>query len=130
MKKFFVFSVVMLTAMMLMASGAMAAQYYGGGKIISSYEKVVGPYPSPYFDAFKKFGRGFVNMGTAPIELIKQPITEMAKGESVGEFLTGFVYGTVAGVSWTIYRELDGVYEVATFYLPSLEPAIQPEYIF
>jgi len=101
-----------------------------GGHIISSYEKVIGPHPSPYFDAFKKLGRGLVNMGTAPIELIKQPVVEAEKGESVGEFLTGLVYGSFAGISWTIYRELDGIYEVGTFYLPSLEPAINPEYIF
>ena len=75
-------------------------------------------------------GRGVVNMGTAPIELLKQPVVEAEKGDSIGEFLTGLIYGSFAGVSWTLYRELDGIYEVATFYLPSLEPAIDPEYIF
>lgn len=119
----------LMVAIMLFA-GIATADDFIGGHIITSYEKVVGPHPSPYFDAFKKFGRGIVNMGTAPIELIKQPVTEAEKGESVGEFLTGLVYGAVAGVSWTIYRFLDGLYAVGTFYCPSWEPTIEPEYIF
>lgn len=110
--------------------GFAQADDFIGGHIITSYTKIVGPYPSPYFEATKKLGRGFVNMGTAPIELLKQPVVEAEKGESVGEFLTGLTYGVFAGITWTIYRELDGVYEVVTFYLPSLEPAINPEYIF
>ncbi|HPQ70012.1 MAG TPA: exosortase system-associated protein, TIGR04073 family [bacterium] len=114
---------------LVMVNAAQADEYYGG-TIISGYQKVVGPYPSPFFDATKKLGRGLLNMGTAPIELIKQPIVEAEKGESVGEFMTGLIYGTFAGVAWTFYRELDGVYEVVTWYLPSLEPAITPEYIF
>lgn len=114
---------------LVMANVAHAESYYSG-TIISGYQKVVGPYPSPFFDATKKLGRGLLNMGTAPIELIKQPIVEAEKGESIGEFLTGLIYGTFAGVAWTMYRELDGIYEVATWYLPSLEPAITPEYIF
>jgi len=114
----------------LLLTGFAYADDFIGGHVISGYEKIVGPYPSPFFDATKKLGRGLVNMGTAPIELIKQPITEADKADSFGEFLTGLVYGTFAGVAWTFYRELDGVYEVVTFYLPSLQPAIDPPYIF
>ena len=110
--------------------GAAQAEEFIGGHIISSYEVIVGPYSSPFFDATKKLGRGIVNVATGPLELIKQPIVEAEKGESVGEFLTGLVYGTFAGVAWTFYRELDGVYEIITFYLPSLPPAIDPPYIF
>jgi len=124
----------LLIAVSLLCSVALAgtaqASDFIGGHILTSYNKVVGPYPSPFFDATKKLGRGFVNMATAPIELVKQPVVEAEKGESVGEFLTGLTYGVFAGVAWTFYRELDGVYEVATFYLPSLGPAINPEYIF
>lgn len=122
--------VLVLVSLLLLMAVSASADDFIGGHIISSYEKVVGPHPSPYFDAFKKLGRGVVNMATAPIELIKQPVVEAEKGESIGEFLTGLVYGTFAGVSWTFYRELDGIYEVGTFYLPSLEPTINPEYIF
>jgi putative exosortase-associated protein (TIGR04073 family) len=118
-----------LAVALLFAGPAMADDFIGGHRF-SSFEKVVGPYPSPFFDAWKKFGRGFVNMATAPIELIKQPVVEAEKGETVGEFMAGLVYGTVAGVAWTFYRELDGIYAVTTFYLPSLESTIEPEYIF
>jgi putative exosortase-associated protein (TIGR04073 family) len=125
-------SVVLLLALVLglAVSGAAWADEFIGGHIITGYQKIVGPVPSPFFDATKKLGRGLVNIATGPIELIKQPITEADKGESVGEFITGLTYGMFAGVAWTFYRDLDGVYEVATFYLPSLEPAINPEYIF
>jgi len=123
--------ILALTFLLSLAAGsAVLADDFIGGHILSSYQKVVGPYPSPFFDATKKLGRGIINMGTAPIELIKQPIVEAEKGESVGEFLTNLTYGVIAGVAWTFYRELDGVYEVTTFYLPSLEPAINPPYIF
>jgi len=108
-----------------------ATSAFIGGNVISRYEVVIGPHPSPYFVAFKKFGRGLVNMGTAPIELVKQPLVEAEKGEGVAEFLSGLlVYGPVAGISWTYYRELDGIYAVGTFYLPSLKSTIDPEYIF
>jgi putative exosortase-associated protein (TIGR04073 family) len=110
--------------------GMAQADDFIGGHIITSYEKIVGPYPSPFFDATKKLGRGMVNIVTGPIELVKQPLVEAEKGESFGEFMTGLAYGTIAGVAWMLYRDLDGVYEVATFYLPSLGPAINPEYIF
>jgi putative exosortase-associated protein (TIGR04073 family) len=112
-----------------MAGPAMADDFIGG-HIIASYERIVGPHPSPYFNAFKRLGTGFVNIGTAPIELIKQPITEAEKSDSIGEFLSGLTYGIFAGVSWTFYREVSGIYEVVTFYLPRLEPTIHPEYIF
>jgi putative exosortase-associated protein (TIGR04073 family) len=113
-----------------MAYGVAAADEFTGGYIIASYQKTVGPVPSPFFDAAKKLGRGVVNIVSGPIELVKQPIVEADKGESVGEFFTGLGYGLLAGVAWTFYRDLDGIYEVATCYLPSLKPAINPEYIF
>jgi len=129
MKRISLILVLAVLLGLLMSQTVMAGEFIGG-HILTSYQKIVGPYPSPFFDATKKLGRGLVNMGTAPIELIKQPIIEAEKGESIGEFITGLVYGTFAGVAWTFYRELDGIYEVTTFYLPSLEPAIYPEYIF
>ena len=120
----------LLAVSLLVAAPAMADAFIGG-HIITSYEKIIGPHPSPYFNAFKKFGHGLINMGTAPIEIIKQPVVEAEKGESVGEFLAGLVYGAAfAGPSWMIYRELDGIYAVTTFYCPSWETTINPEYIF
>lgn len=124
----FILSLVILISF-ICATAAIPDDFIGG-HIIARYEKTVGPYPSPFFDATKKLGRGIVNCATAPIELLKQPVVEAEKGESAGEFLTGLVYGSFAGIAWTFYRELDGVYEILTFYLPSLEPAIDPPYIF
>jgi putative exosortase-associated protein (TIGR04073 family) len=129
MKRFCLILAFAISLGLFVNSTALADQFTGG-YIITSYQKTVGPTPSPFFDAAKKLGRGVVNMVSAPIELIKQPITEADKGDSVGEFFTGFGYGLLAGVAWTFYRELDGVYEVVTCYLPSLKPAINPEYIF
>ena len=124
-------TLVALTLLMPTAKAQAATSAFIGGNVISKYEVVIGPYPSPYFLAFKKLGRGILNMGTAPIEVIKQPLLEAEKGEGVAEFLNGlFVYGVFTGVSWTFYRELDGIYALGTFYLPSLGPAIDPEYIF
>jgi len=111
-------------------AGVAQADEFIGGHIITSYSKVVGPYPSPFFDAMKKLGRGLTNIATGPIELFKQPVVEADKADSVGEFFTGITYGIFAGVAWMFYRDLDGIYEVTTFYLPSLGPAINPEYIF
>ena len=125
-------SLILVLAVLLglLWSNIATADGFIGGHVITRYEKIVGPHPSPFFDATKKLGRGIVNVLTGPIELIKQPLVEAEKGESVGEFVTGLVYGVFAGVAWTIYRELDGVYEIVTFYLPSLPPAIDPPYIF
>jgi len=102
-----------------------------GGNVISKYEVVIGPYPSPFFLVTKKLGRGVANMVTAPVEIIKQPLVEAEKADSVGEFINAITFhGLFSGVAWTFYRELDGVYALGTFYLPSLESTIDPEYIF
>lgn len=121
---------ILAVAFGMVFAGAAHAEEFIGGHIITSYAKVVGPYPSPFFDAMKKMGRGITNIVTGPIELFKQPLVEADKADSVGEFVTGFTYGIFAGVAWMFYRDLDGIYELTTFYLPSLGPVINPEYIF
>jgi putative exosortase-associated protein (TIGR04073 family) len=56
---------------------------------------------------------GFVNLATAPLELIDKPREEFKKTNPV----YGFVPGVVKGVGWAGARASVGVWEVLTFYM-------------
>jgi len=66
---------------------------------------------------------GFVNIVTAPLELVDKPREELKKTNPV----YGVVPGAVKGIGWGVTRMSVGIWEVATFYLrhdkqPHLEP--------
>jgi putative exosortase-associated protein (TIGR04073 family) len=111
-------------------SGFLLNTEFIGGHVLGTYEKHAGPFPSPFFEAYKKLGRGTVNLVSSPIELLKQPLVEMDKAESVFEFVGNGLHGFLIGIAWFPYRAADGFYEVTTFYLPNLQPIIDPAYIF
>lgn len=80
--------------------------------------------------ALSKLSRGFTNVTLGWMELGKQPIkVKQERGDVAGD-VAGLTWGLVKGFSHFIGRTVVGVYEMATFFVPSFEPIIEPEYIF
>jgi len=77
----------------------------------------------------KKLGRGVANLLTGPLELIREPYLVSQREGGVSGLTVGIVRGVVSGV----IRELAGVIEVATFFVPvpkGFQPLVQPEFIY
>ena len=74
---------------------------------VSEHENDVGNGP------LARLTSGFVNLLTAPLELVNQMREEVKKTNPV----YGFVPGAVKGVGWAAARGAVGVWEVLTFYL-------------
>ena len=77
----------------------------------------------------RKLGRGACNIMTGPLEMIRTPslVTQQEGG------LAGATVGVIQGVGAAITRELAGVLEVATFFLPfpnRFNPIMKPEFVY
>jgi putative exosortase-associated protein (TIGR04073 family) len=77
----------------------------------------------------RKLGRGFCNLVTAPLELIRTPhlITQQEGG------FAGATVGVVQGVGAVVIRELAGALELVTFFVPfpnSFNPILKPEFLY
>jgi len=80
--------------------------------------------------ALSKLSRGFTNLTLGWMELGKQPMkVKQEHGDAAGD-VAGLTWGVVQGFTHFIGRTAVGAYEMATFFVPSFEPIIQPEYIF
>lgn len=82
------------------------------------------------YNALKKLGRGFFNLGLGWMEIINQPIATKNKGSGPSGEFNGFFYGFLKGVVYAVGRTGVGLYEVVTCAIPSYKPVIEPEYIF
>ncbi|OGW77938.1 MAG: hypothetical protein A3I73_02680 [Omnitrophica bacterium RIFCSPLOWO2_02_FULL_45_16] len=86
--------------------------------------------PAFCYDPVTKLGRGLCNILTSPLEL---PAQSSKANNSDGPF-AGATVGVLKGLQMTVTRAVVGVYEVATFMLPSQknsEPILKdPEYFF
>ena len=86
--------------------------------------------PKSYIEgSSRKLGRGLANVVTAPLELVRTP-TLVAQSE--GGLVAGTV-GLVQGFWAALVRELAGIVEVATFFVPvpkDFQPLVRPEFIY
>jgi putative exosortase-associated protein (TIGR04073 family) len=84
------------------------------------------PLYAQEYNALRKLSRGLVNSSLAVLELGRQVIkvTE-AEGQVAGLFL-----GSLKGLVFTLGRTVIGMYELATFLVPSYMPVVEPEFIF
>ncbi len=77
----------------------------------------------------RKLGRGVCNVVTAPLELIRTPyLVTQQEGT-----MAGATVGLIQGLGAVLTRELAGVVEMATFFLPfpnGFDPLIKPEFIY
>ncbi|MDD5561256.1 MAG: exosortase system-associated protein, TIGR04073 family [Candidatus Omnitrophica bacterium] len=72
-----------------------------------------------------KLERGLINIVTSPVEI---PASMLSVADEKGQIF-GFVIGTAEGIFTTVFRALSGIYDTATFLIPSYsKPIMQPEY--
>ncbi|MDD5408686.1 MAG: exosortase system-associated protein, TIGR04073 family [Candidatus Omnitrophica bacterium] len=72
-----------------------------------------------------KLERGLINIVTCPVEL---PASMLSVADEKGQIF-GFFIGTAEGLFTTLFRALSGIYDTATFLIPSYsKPIMQPEY--
>ena len=65
-------------------------------------------------DAFVKLGRGVTNVAFGPLELLIKPYDV---NKNVGA-LPAITYGVFKGIGYTIAREVVGVIDIVTFFMP------------
>lgn len=74
-----------------------------------------------------KFGRGLANAATGWVELPRQIYLVSSETDP----LTGLIYGTIKGVSYSVLRTGSGAYDVASFVIPPYDrPLLNPEFVF
>jgi putative exosortase-associated protein (TIGR04073 family) len=74
----------------------------------------------------RKLARGIVNSSLGWIEFPRQMIKV---GKETNE-LEGFFWGSFKGLAFSVGRTLIGIYEIASFLIPSYAPIVEPEFIF
>lgn len=83
------------------------------------------------YNPLSKLARGIVNAGFGWLEIPRQmvKVRDAERNEISGEF-AGIFWGPLKGVSYFLGRFAIGVYEIATFPIPTYKPLVKPEYIF
>jgi len=85
--------------------------------------------PSRADAVLRKLGRGLMNIGSCPAELIRVPmLVDRESGH-----LAAMSVGVLQGAWRTIVRGAAGVFEVATFYAeipPGYKPLVHPEFVW
>jgi len=102
--------VFVLFALMLASSHTMASERYGNNYVSASSQKLV---------------TGIVNAATGLGELPKNIILTTQRDSIVH----GMTVGLVTGVMHSVGRTVIGVFDVATFWIPT-PPSIQPTYVW
>ncbi len=82
------------------------------------------------YNALDKLSRGASNLTLSVVEIPRQMIRVKQKQGPVSGDIAGVFLGSLKGVGCFIGRTAIGVYEVATFFMPSYKPIVKPEYIF
>ena len=86
-------------------------------------------WPGYLNGATQKLGRGLSNVGTAPMELLREPTLV---GERDGGLASATV-GVIRGITSAVFRAAAGVVEVVTFLIPlprNFAPLYRPEYVW
>ena len=102
---------------MWLTVGLMTVMLFCGG-VLSAQEKEdvnSNVLERPILDQMgEKLGRGIVNVGFGPLELLIRPY-DVANDKGA---LAALSYGVLRGVFFTVAREILGVVDIATFFMP------------
>ncbi len=90
-------------------------------RVAESSDDLQNPTQSWYSHPLERLGDGFANIVYGPLELIYQFKEEIKRTDPV----RGLLPGVLKGVTWFGVREVVGVFEMVTFFLP-LEPHLDP----
>jgi len=110
--RFLLFTLCLTTVILFNSTGSLRAE-------ISDEDLRWGESP------LHKLERGVINIITCPVEL---PASMLSVADEKGEIF-GFFIGAAEGLFSTLFRALSGVYDTATFLIPSYtKPIMEPEY--
>ena len=102
---------------MWLTVGLMTVMLFCGG-VLSAQEKEdvnSNVLERPILDQMgEKLGRGIVNVGFGPLELLIRPY-DVANDKGA---LAALSYGVLRGVFFTVAREILGVVDIVTFFMP------------
>ena len=102
---------------MWLTVGLMTVMLFCGG-VLSAQEKEdvnSNVLERPILDQMgEKLGRGIINVGFGPLELLIRPY-DVANDKGA---LAALSYGVLRGVFFTVVREVLGVVDIATFFMP------------
>ena len=102
---------------MWLTVGLMAVMLFCGGVLSAQEREDVNSnvLERPILDQMgEKLGRGIVNVGFGPLELLIRPY-DVANDKGA---LAALSYGVLRGVFFTVAREILGVVDIATFFMP------------
>lgn len=90
-------------------------------KSIETQPDLSQPRQSLYSAPVERIGSGVANIVYGPLELVYQFKEEIKRTDPI----RGAVPGVIRGVSWFAAREVVGIFELVTFFLP-LDPHLEP----
>ena len=102
---------------MWLTVGLMAVMLFCGGVLSAQEREDVNSnvLERPILDQMgEKLGRGIVNVGFGPLELLIRPY-DVANDKGA---LAALSYGVLRGVFFTVAREILGVVDIVTFFMP------------
>ena len=79
------------------------------------------PTQSYYSSSVDRLNSGVMNMVTGPLEVVYQFKEEIKRTDP----MRGLLPGVIRGVTWFAVREVVGVFEIGTFFIP-LKPHLEP----
>jgi putative exosortase-associated protein (TIGR04073 family) len=83
--------------------------------------------PAPIFGCRDKLRRGLANSATGWLEIPYTTFSEVVFGTRSP--LERLFVGLTVGSGKAVQRTAVGVFETATFFIPSYDPIVQPEYV-
>jgi len=102
---------------MWLTAGLLVVMLFCGGILTAQEKEDVNSnvLERPILDQMgEKLGRGIVNVGFGPLELLIRPY-DVANDKGA---LAALSYGVLRGVFFTVARELLGVTDIVTFFMP------------
>ena len=102
---------------MWLTVGLMAVMLFCGGVLSAQEREDVNSnvLERPILDQMgEKLGRGIINVGFGPLELLIRPY-DVANDKGA---LAALSYGVLRGVFFTVAREILGVVDIVTFFMP------------
>ncbi len=87
------------------------------------------PLYAQEYNPLRKLARGVVNATLGAVEIPKQMVKVKMENEGISGDIAGLFWGPLKGIACFAGRTLLGVYEVATFLIPTYKPLVEPEFI-
>lgn len=124
MRKFHLTAAILGLSFLLAAPGFAAEEETDPDRIVNTEMK----------RSHDKLKRGAINIGTFPLEIVKQTRTTIDEGgNNIPKRVFLIVPGIIKGLGYSVVRLASGVWDVATFnnlFYEENEPILKPDYVW